>query len=76
MKVLRIGFILCLLVLIAEGEGRGEVPLENPHWLCLTSDRSSVFFRPGYESLAAEASDAFLKGWRHTHILFCITSLD
>jgi len=57
MKVLRIGFILCLLVLIAEEEGRGEVPLENPNWLCLTSDRGSVFFRPGYESMAAEASD-------------------
>ena len=57
MKVLRIGFVLWLLVSLAEGEACGEVPSENSNWSCLRSDRGSVFFRPGYESLASEASD-------------------
>jgi hypothetical protein len=57
MKVLKLGFIFLLLLSLAEGEEAGGVVSENPHWSRLTSDRVSVFFRPGYEGPASEASD-------------------
>ncbi len=57
MKVLRIAFVVGLLISLAEGEACGGGPSENSNWTCLTSGRVSVFFRPGYESLASEASD-------------------
>ncbi len=57
MKVFKLGFIFWLLVLLAEGEEAGGGLSESPNWSCLASDRVSVFFRPGYEALASEASD-------------------
>ena len=48
MKMLKVGFVLCMLVSVADGEESG--------WLSLTSDRVSIFFRSGHETLAEEAA--------------------
>lgn len=46
--MLKIGFILCTLISVSGSQERD--------WSCLTSDRVSIFFGPGYETLAAEAA--------------------
>ncbi len=57
MKVLKLGFIFWLMVLLAGDGEAGGVLSENQNWSRLTSERVSVFFRPGYEVPASEASD-------------------
>ena len=56
MKTLKVGLVLCLCMLgsAADGEDRGLLSL--PSGSRLTSDRVSIFFRAGHETLAAEAA--------------------